>query len=193
MSRKSIIPVNLEFEEFEDPDKHFKSLPYYDEIPQLHNFELKIPPWPYGHPKYMTCREKMSHTIGISFFAGWYTYGRILTISMYGLSASRWRLMWNQLAGGILAVIVGTAIATFHDPACCPYNVGRGAPLYPEQALRHALNAKYDLYSNIDRIMYSTEKISKHQFYSSFKDIQKRHIDDMKETEKLIMLFPKET
>ncbi len=91
---RSIIPVRLEKEDFVDPDEHFKTLPYYDEIPQLYNDTINIAPWYYGNMPYSTCREKMSHFITFGFFAGYFTYGKVLAFSMFGYSVNRWRFMW---------------------------------------------------------------------------------------------------
>ena len=55
-----------------------------------------------------------------------------------------------------------------HDLTCSPYATGRRRNMFYEESIRHALNSRYGLYENLDRIMMAKERITRLEFYEAF-------------------------
>jgi hypothetical protein len=167
---KSIFPLRSDFEDnkYEDIDAHFKTLPYYKEIPELHTESFKLPPLPFFQKKYTTCREHVA-TIGFySFLIGWFFISKPLARAWFGGCVTRYRMYKARMLAGVgFSMLNMTAIAN-QDISCSPYFAGRRRPMFTEEAIRHALDARYNLYQNMDRILMSKTSISKYDFFDTF-------------------------
>lgn len=165
---KSIFPLNPQQEDFVDPDKRFNSLPYSNEIPEMHIENHKVPPYNIQYIHYKSCREKTSMIAFYSFISGWAIIGNIYASIKYGNAANRWRGLWCNIGGGISGSTLAVLGLFWSDLTCSPLLNGRRRNLFNEEASRHTLNAKYKLYENLDKIMMSKERITKQEFYEAF-------------------------
>ncbi|CAG9311723.1 unnamed protein product [Blepharisma stoltei] len=166
---KTIFPINPENESdvFVDPDEHFNSLPYSSEIPDPVPDAFSLSPHRFPFAKYRTAREKAT-IVGMMGFIIGFLWSRKHSYFAYGNTATRTRTLIYQTFWGLLLGSAGIIVLAYNDIAFSPYVGGRRRAMFREEALRHALDAKFKLYENLDKIMHSRKKILKQEFYESF-------------------------
>ena len=185
---KSLFPLNPEPEDdkFIDPDSRFNSLPYSTEIPEPYTESLKVPPFNIQFIKYQTCREKIITVGTFGFAIGWAMLGNALARAVHGNAVTRWRLLWCNVQGAIVGTALGMVSASFADLNCSPFATGRRRNLFYDESIRHAINAKFGLYKNLEKIMMSKERISRLEFYEAFQrtyEATEKSYESLKATE----------
>ena len=167
MSGKPLFPLNPDYEDdiYRDEDAHFRSLPFFEEIPDMTTDAIRIPPMHWAYYRYKTCRESITITGFAAFVVGSVVAGRFCAVSVYGYSVGRYRLLACELGFGGLLSLGSMVLTAFMNPVCSPYLSGRRRPLFPEEAFRHTLNARTHLYENVDLIMHSRKDLTKFDFF----------------------------
>ena len=168
-ANKASFPLNPDYEDpiYEDTDAHLKLLPYADEIPDMTTDTLRIPPLPITYWRYRTCREKVA-IVGLwSFVIGLFTVGRWGGYFLYGYSIGRYRLLACELVFSSLLSFQVMCTTALLDPRCSPYLSGRRRPMFPEEAMRHMMNAKTHMFESVDLIMHSRQGMTKYDFYQT--------------------------
>lgn len=166
---------------FEDPDTHFRSLPYHEEIPDLSAYGARVAPLTTNLRPYVTSRERIATNATIGLFVGLINTHLTISPMLFGPSAPRnkkWMAYWTF---GPLFALGFALVHIILDPAISPYLIGRRAPMFELEATRHALNANYNLYESLDRVMHSRERITKQQFYNSYTTARLRQEAEFKE------------
>ena len=69
------------------------------------------------------------------------------------------------------------SIALFESPFVNLTNEGRWSVQHPEEQMRYMLENEFRITHNLDRIMYTTDKIQKADFYRSFRRSLKVDLD----------------
>lgn len=164
---KSIFPLRTEYEDplFDDPDKKFNSLKFSKDIPEPFSEPHKLPPLNYEIGQRMAPRQQGFGVGLITFVIGWYYLGNRLVLMKYGNAITRWRQLWISLAGGIIGMTLGLITQAASDYNFSVHSGGRRRTLYYEESVRHALDAKFGVFENINKIMVSKERISREEFY----------------------------
>jgi hypothetical protein len=153
---------------FQDPDEHFRSLPYYDEIPDLSPHGSRVPPLPVNLRPFISARERVGISATFGLITGVVFSHAVICPLLHGPVTPRNKKWPSHLFCGVLFGLSSAVFQLVLDPACSPYLTGRSAPLFEQEAMRHALDAKYDLYASLDRVMHSKTRITKQQFYNSY-------------------------
>lgn len=167
---KSIFPLRPDYEDdkFEDIDSHFKSLPYYKDIPEQHSESFKLPPLPMFPQRFLTCRERIASAGFYSFGIGWFFLSKPVARLWFGACVTRYRMYQARIVTGVSFSVMNMITLASHDISCSPYFAGRRRPMFTEEAIRHALDARYSLFQNLDKILISRTTISKYDFFDSF-------------------------
>lgn len=164
---KSIFPLRTEYEDplFDDPDKKFNSLKFYKDIPEPFSEAYRLPPLNYEIQQRMVPRQQGFGVALISFVVGWYYLANRIIVFKYGNAITRWRQVWISLGGGIVGMTLGLSVQAATDYNFSVHSGGRRRTLYYEESVRHALDAKFGIFENINKIMVSKERISREEFY----------------------------
>mmetsp|Transcript_10422 Transcript_10422/g.20134 ORF Transcript_10422/g.20134 Transcript_10422/m.20134 type:complete len:188 (-) Transcript_10422:45-608(-) len=183
MVKSKFFPLKAEDEDhlYEDSDEHFRSLPYYEEIPDMSAYGSRIAPRQVNLKPFDSARERISIYGFVGLLCGFVFSHSVINPMIYG-SVTPWKRKWamHGICGTIFSmgcIIMELVI----DPACSPYLLGRRAPMFEHEATRHALDAKYNLYDCLDKVMHSRERISKQQFYNSYTTAMMRRQAELEE------------
>jgi hypothetical protein len=166
---KSLFPLSPSFEDdrFDDPDAKFKTLPFYRDIPEVYTESYKTPPFHFQFFRYQTCRHKTASVGAGGFVGGWVFLGHGLSQFQWGRAVTRWRALWTNLCSGIVGSMIAVGGLYLGDLTCSPVQTGRRRAMFAEESVRHALNARFGVFENVNKIMMSKERIGKQEFFEN--------------------------